>query len=115
MTLKITEKSIHSETTLKSFTKDNHMGFFVLITLKSACFCYNHYDSIENFQRYSYPLYSIFSVTLVFQCDFQCHILTVKKTLSNNKSIFRFRESVNVSSLVMYSFVLYVYTHWSLI
>ncbi len=44
MTLKITLKSPTtlktSETTLKSFTKDNHTEIFNLITLKSVCYCY---------------------------------------------------------------------------
>ncbi len=52
-----TEKSNHTinttETTLKSFTRDNHTEIFSLITLKFVCYCY-----------YSYPLFSTFSVLL---------------------------------------------------
>ncbi len=65
---------------MKSFTKDSHPENFSLITLKFACYCYPRllipYDPTENFQRYSISfVLSIFSITLVFQCDFQCQIL----------------------------------------
>ena len=59
-----------TETTLKSFTKDNHTEIFSLITLKFVCYCYPRmlipYNSTENFQRYSYPLFSQFSASLWF-------------------------------------------------
>ncbi len=74
--------------TLKSFTKDNHSDIFsfdrteicLLLLSKNV----NPYNPTEIFQHYSYPLFSQFSALLcmVFQCDFQCHILVV--TLHHN-------------------------------
>ncbi len=59
-----------TETTLKSFTKDNYTEIFSLITLKYVCYCYPRmlilYNPTENFQRYSYPLFSQFSALLWF-------------------------------------------------
>ena len=88
-----TAKSNHTEktnkTTLKSFTKDNHTGIFSLITLKLVCYCCPRmlipYNPTKNFQRYSYPLFSQFS--LVFQCDFQCHVLVVYGLLTKDEKV----------------------------
>ena len=78
-----TEKSNRTETTLKSFTKESHC-YFLLITLMSHIVVQEFFVSIiplklnEKFSALpiSFVL-SIFSVTLVFQSDFQCHILII--------------------------------------
>ncbi len=73
-----------TETTLKRCTNDNHTEIFSVITLKFVCYCYPRmlilYNPTQYFQRYISFVLSIFSVTLVFQCDFQCHILIVIPT-----------------------------------
>ncbi len=54
----------------------------------------------ENFQRYSYPLFSQFSALLwFFQCDFQCHILVLnnlKKPPGPIASDFLFKPNFDI-------------------
>ncbi len=72
-----------TETTLKKkFTKDNHTVIFSLITLKFVCYCYPRmlipYNPTEKFSALLISFVLILSsVTLVFQCNLQCHILLV--------------------------------------
>ncbi len=73
-----------SKSTLKSLTKDNHTEIFFVITLKFVSNCYSRILSLHNPTELTEKLsallisfvISIFSVTLVFQCDFQ-YILIV--------------------------------------
>ncbi len=55
---------------MKSFKKDNYTEIFSLITLKFVCYYYPRmstpYNPTENFQHYSYPLFSQFSALLWF-------------------------------------------------
>ena len=62
-----------SENTPKSFTTDDHSEIFTFITLKFVCYCHDcyskmliHYNLTENFQRYPYPLFCLFSALLYF-------------------------------------------------
>ncbi len=63
-----------SETALKIFTKDNHTEFCSLITLKFVCYRYPRmlipFNPTENFQRYSYPLFSQYPALLWFSVWF---------------------------------------------
>ena len=61
----------NSETPLKIFTKINHTEIIIfLITLKFVCYCNSRmsilYNPTENFQHYSYALFSQFSALLCF-------------------------------------------------
>ncbi len=69
-----------TETTLKSFTKDNHTENFSLIILKFVCYCYPRmlipYNPAENCQRYSYPLFSQFQRYSGFSVRFSVSYLS---------------------------------------
>ncbi len=67
-----------TKTTLKIFTKDNHTVIFyqsrwLLLLFKNAKSLLKLTE--KNSALHIYFVLSILSVTLVFQCDFQCHIL----------------------------------------
>ncbi len=70
ITLKVQPHWKTTETKLKSFTEDNHAESFSLITLKFVCYWYPRmlipYNPTDNFQRYSYHLFSQVSALLWF-------------------------------------------------
>ena len=97
-----------SETTLKSFTKDNHSEILSLMTLKYVTYCYSTELSSYNPTETYWKIFSVthilcslyFSVTLVFQCDFQCHIQNMHPCLVWSKYHIMFGLWDNCTNLL---------------